>query len=408
MKIFADLHLHSSYAGGTSKRISIKDMIKTAKLKGLNVLATGDILLPAWRKQLLETLNRVDEGTLEKDGVYFIPEVEIEDKDRVHHVLLFKDFSQVEELYRILKRYSTNIDKEGRPKVRFSGAELLDIALDLDIAMGPAHAFVPWTSVYKSFNSLKECYGENWNRLSFLELGLSADTNMADRIAELQNLTFLSNSDAHSAYPHRLGREFNQIEVDDITAESIIKAIEHHKVTLNAGLDPREGKYHRTACTRCKTKFTLQDAIRFNWRCPLCGGKIKKGVRDRVEELATWPEPKHPPFRPPYYHIIPLTEIIQKMYGYSSPTSKTVLNLYENFVKKLGPEIEILLFKPKEELEKHMPKELVDVIIRMRNDQIEYVEGGGGQYGEPILRPEMRREDKWYQGSKQSNLLDFL
>ncbi|NPA85825.1 MAG: TIGR00375 family protein [bacterium] len=408
MKIFADLHIHSSFAGGTSKFISVEELARTAKLKGLHVLGTGDILLPAWRKHLLEKLERVDEGTLELGGVRFVPTAEIEDKHRVHHLLLFKDFAQVEELYERLKRCSPNIDKEGRPRVLLSGAELADILVDLDVAFGPAHAFVPWTSIYKSFNSLKECYDEHWKRLSFLELGLSADTYMADRIAELQELPFLSNSDAHSAYPHRLGREFNQLEVEEPTAEQVVKAVQHRRVTLNAGLDPREGKYHCTACARCKTKFTLEQAQQLNWRCPLCGGTIKKGVRDRIEELATWKEPRHPPFRPKYYHIIPLTEIIQRMYGYSSPTTRAVLKLYENFVEKLGPETEILLFKPYEELKKVMPEELVEVVRKMREDKLEYIAGGGGQYGVPLLTGKENIKDKWYSQSQQKNLLDFI
>lgn len=60
-----------------------------------------------------------------------------------------------------------------------------------------------------------------WKKPDFLELGLSADTNMADRIEELQDIVFLTNSDAHSPWPHRLGREFNRLKLDDFSYTSL-------------------------------------------------------------------------------------------------------------------------------------------------------------------------------------------
>ena len=46
--------------------------------------------------------------------------------------------------------------------------------------IGPAHAYSPWTGMYKSFDSIYDCYGK---APDFVELGLSADTFMADTVA---------------------------------------------------------------------------------------------------------------------------------------------------------------------------------------------------------------------------------
>jgi len=54
------------------------------------------------------------------------------------------------------------------------------------------------------------------NSIHFIELGLSADTDYADRIAELARRTFLSNSDAHSPRCNKLAREFNQMELKEL------------------------------------------------------------------------------------------------------------------------------------------------------------------------------------------------
>ena len=59
----------------------------------------------------------------------------------------------------------------------------MDIAHENGCIIGPAHAFTPWTSIYKEYDSIMDCYGK---MPDFLELGLSADSDMADTIEELR------------------------------------------------------------------------------------------------------------------------------------------------------------------------------------------------------------------------------
>ena len=108
-------------------------------------------------------------------------------------------------------------------KALFLGFSLriFDLVKEYDCLIGPAHAFTPWTGMYKSYDSIYDCYGK---KPDFVELGLSADTFMADCVRELKDFPFLTNSDAHSPWPHRLGREFNQLELDDISFSSIKKS----------------------------------------------------------------------------------------------------------------------------------------------------------------------------------------
>jgi len=91
-----------------------------------------------------------------------------------------------------------------------NGAEIADVVLEADGLIGPSHAFTPWTGMYAAYRSLAECYQEHADRIKFIELGLSADTDYADRIAELSSRTFLSNSDAHSPAPTSWPGSFNQ------------------------------------------------------------------------------------------------------------------------------------------------------------------------------------------------------
>ena len=97
------------------------------------------------------------------------------------------------------------------------GCEIAEITKDLGALIGPCHAFTPWTALYAYHDSLKSCYGDMTDYVSFIELGLSADSDYADRIGELQRLTFLTNSDAHSPSTNKLAREFTQFNVPEIT-----------------------------------------------------------------------------------------------------------------------------------------------------------------------------------------------
>ncbi len=375
MIVNVDLHIHSKYSGGTSKDMNLRNIIKYSKIKGLDIVGTGDCLNPEYLKEIKEFKDK-----------NIILTTEVEDKDRVHHLIIVPNIEKAEELRERFKKYSKDIDKEGRPKIYLSGREILEIVREADSLIGPAHAFVPWTSIYKSFDSIYQCYEK---KPDFIELGLSADSDMADMIKELREFVFLSNSDAHSYHPHRLGREFNQLIVDNIGGlednfEEIKRAIKNKKVIANYGLDPKLGKYHLTACSKCYIKFKLEDAKKFNFKCPECGGRIKKGVYDRVLELSDG-KIEHPNFRAKYIKIIPLAEIISLTIGKGIFT-KSVQRIWETFINKYGNEIDVLINADIKEL-KEIHERVGEAIKLFREGKIYILPGGGGKYGEISFYP---------------------
>jgi PHP family Zn ribbon phosphoesterase len=42
MRIIADLHIHSKYSAATSEEMNLVNLERQAKIKGLNLLGTGD------------------------------------------------------------------------------------------------------------------------------------------------------------------------------------------------------------------------------------------------------------------------------------------------------------------------------------------------------------------------------
>jgi len=414
MIINADLHLHSKYSMACSGKMDLQTIAQEAAKKGIDLVATGDCIHPLWMKEIRKA--SVDDETITLGKTSFTLTTEIEDNHRVHHLLILPSISKSEELAEAMSRHG-DLSSDGRPTVRLNGAEIAEIARDIGALIGPCHAFTPWTAMYAYHDSLKSCYGDMTDYISFLELGLSADSDYADRISELHRLTFLTNSDAHSPLSNKLAREFNRMEVPDMSFDGLRKAIlreEHYRVILNVGFYPQEGKYNESACIKCFTHYSLEESVSNKWKCSVCGGRIKKGVYDRVNELADLPQPVHPDHRPPYVHLMPLSEIIMMALGHASINTKGVQDAWNALIDKFDDELHILLYAEQKSMD-FMDKRIVDAILAFREKKVILHPGGGGQYGRIELPPERdagkkaAEKDDGNRGNKksQSSLFDF-
>lgn len=400
MQVNADLHIHSKYSMATSPKMDLPTLAAESKKKGIQLVATGDCLHPKWLSEIKK--NQEENGVFHVDNIHFILTTEVEDANQVHHLIIIPSISKAEELYELMRPRSNNINSDGRPNVRMDGVEIAQAAKDAGALIGPAHAFTPWTAMYAYHNSLKECYGDLAGYIYLIELGLSADTSYADRISELSCLTFLTNSDAHSPYVNKLAREFNRFEMEDISFEELSMAIireKGRKPLLNVGMPPEEGKYNESACIRCFKHFTMRESIIKSWRCS-CGGTIKKGVKDRVNELASYTTPHHPPHRPPYLHLIPLSEIIAMALGIGTNT-KGVKKIWDVLIEQYGSEVAVLVDTTIND--SGVDERVIDAIKYFREGKVRVIPGGGGQYGKVelgIAEPEKTLEP-------QKSLFDF-
>ena len=422
MIINSDLHIHSHYSAATSPRMDLPTLATEASRKGIQLLGTGDCLHPKWLKGIREQEEKKGifyfkgNGEGKDTNTTFVLTVEVEDMKRVHHLLILPSISKTEELYESFRKYSPDIDSNGRPSLRLSGEEIAEHAKDAEALIGPCHAFTPWTALYAYHNSLRECYGDMVGYVSFVELGLSADSSYADRIKELHELTFLTNSDAHSPYPIRLAREFNRFQVEEISFDELKAAIERkrgRKPVLNVGMPPKEGKYNESACIRCYKHYSLREAMIRKWRCE-CGGLIKKGVRDRVNELADC-NGTHPEHRPPYLHLIPLAMIIG-LAVHKSASSKSVTKIWESLLAEFGTEVNVLVDASIDDFQAvnfKLDAGVLEAIKAFREGEIRVIPGGGGKYGVIELKAketgeEMEVEEETGRGQKgQLSLLDF-
>jgi uncharacterized protein (TIGR00375 family) len=367
MQVNADLHIHSPFSIASSRDMVPARLREGCRSKGLQVLGSGDGLHPGWRRTWQES---PDDGS----GMLVVPTGEVEDRDRVHHLILLESWEDFEDLGRHLETDPARLRISGRPRVGLGGEAIAEQVHALGGLVGPAHAFTPWTSLYASFDCVAACYGAE--PIDFLELGLSADSSYGAGISELRGVPFLTNSDAHSPSPVRLGREFTRLSVRELTCKGVLESVRTGAVVMNAGFFPEEGKYNRTACTRCYRQFSLAEAGALNWRCSDDRGRIKKGVLDRARELSDSP----PTPRPPYLHLIPLGEIVQRVLSTSSPHTAKCRRLYGELVAAFGTEIAVLVDVPVGEI-REVNAAVAAAVDALRSGRLVLHPGGGGRYG---------------------------
>jgi len=413
-----DLHIHSLHSIGVSKVMTIPKLAEGAKAKGLHLIGTGDATQPQWLKHLKKHLMKKGE-ILEHDSVAFVPTVEIEDIESIHHVVLLPSFESVETLRKLLKPTSPNLNHEwgGRPRVNLNGETIAGFVRDAGGMIGPAHAFTPYKAIFREnkHDSLASCYGKETSHIHFLELGLSADSEIADCIPELHRLSYITSSDAHSPNPNKLGREFVRLEMKEPTYDEVSLALKREKgrrPLLNVGLDPRLGKYFLSYCSKCRrtlhigrgdgppsfdnlnvyincrdekdSQRLLVDISKRKVKCPADGKLLRLGVRDRAAAIGVG-ESKSPKHRPPYLRIAPLLDIIVSALGVKSASSKTAIRLYDNIRESLGTETMVLTSTSIQKISTFNER-VAQMVELYRNGTASYEIGGGGRYGK-LLPP---------------------
>ncbi len=415
MRLIADLHLHSKYSGATSQRMNIAELVDFAKIKGLNILGTGDALHPKWISELRRELVYFDDGlyvsTRDKE-IYFIIQTEVatihqfnNKSRRIHHVIIMPSLEIAVQLSEAVKKYG-DVESDGRPILNVDPAELVEIVMELDRLnmVFPAHAWTPWWSMLGAFSGvdhIRECYQDMVKNIYAIETGLSSDPSMNWRISWLDNYTLLSFSDSHSPYPYRLGREAVVFNLSKPSYREIIEAVKNKDSTtimMSIEVPPEYGKYHWTGHRNCNFgPIEPSEAKKLNYKCPVCGRKLTKGVDDRVEELADRPRGYIPEKKIDYVHVIPLQELIALSMGIevdneSKLNSSKIWSEYEKLINAFGNEFKILLEVREEEIEKVGGRKLAELIVNMRQRKLRIIPGYDGVYGKLVT--EDRHIDK--------------
>ena len=385
--------------------MTIKEIARYAKIKGLQLVGTGDFTHPQWLKEIRETLKADgDSGLYRVTGTSELPmhfmlttEVctifDFENQSRkVHHVILTPNLDTATQINEALGKYG-NLSADGRPILNTTAPQLVEEVMQVsgDNVVFPAHAWTPWFSVFgafSGFDSIEDCYQDMTRHIHALETGLSSDPPMNWRLSKLDRFTLVSNSDSHSFWPWRMGREANVFELQHVTYKEITDAIQtkdtsRFKFTIET--DPAYGKYHWTGHRNCSVSLSPQEARKLNNVCPVCGRRLTEGVEQRVEELADRPVDYKSSDSPGFIRLMPLSEIIATVIDAASPSTQAVWKIYNPLISKFGDEYKILIDTPKEALAEVVDQRFADAIVKVREGAVKVVPGYDGVYGKLVL-----------------------
>ncbi|MGQ9464107.1 MAG: endonuclease Q family protein [bacterium] len=388
--MIADLHIHSRFSRATSQDMTIPRIAEYAKIKGIDLVGTGDFTHPRWLNELREHLQFKD-GVYEYAGVKFILTVEVNNiynkngrLRRIHNIIFAPDFQTAEKINKYLGKYG-RLEADGRPILSLPTDEMLKALLDIspEAFIVPSHIWTPWFSLFGSnsgFDSIEECFGELTNEVFAMETGLSSDPAMNWRLSCLDKFSLISNSDAHS--PNRLGREANVFseELNYHSLKEVLKNKDRSRFLFTIEFYPEEGKYHFDGHRRCQVRMSPKEAKLNNNICPVCSRNITVGVLHRIEMLADRDEGYIPENSIPYKNLIPLEEIIAEAMGVGRDTVG-VKNEYQRLCKIFGSEFEILLNTPIEELKNNAQEKIAQGIERMRRGDVIINPGYDGEFG---------------------------
>ena len=426
MRVIADLHIHSRYSRATSEKMCVEEIARFAKIKGLNLVGTGDFTHPEWLKELQEELVHEPESALYKvakhpdSPVRFMMTTEVStiftfegEIKKIHHVVLTPNIETAAQINDRLSKYGS-LSSDGRPTLNMSAPHLVEEIMEVssDNMIFPAHAWTPWFSIFgafSGFNSVEECYQDMTKHIHALETGLSSDPQMNWRLSKLDRFTLLSNSDSHSFWPWRIGREANVFELQKPNYHEIVDTIrlkdqERFKFTIET--DPAYGKYHWTGHRNCHVSLSPQGAIKLGNICPVCRRKLTKGVEQRVEELADRPADFKPERFIGFKRLLPLSEIIATVLKSDSPSTQKIWSIHNMLIEKFGDEYTVLIEIPQEVLNKIVDEKIAEAIVRVREGNAKVVPGYDGVYGRLVLFEENPTEPV-PRGVQQLNITDF-
>jgi len=323
-----------------------------------------------------------------------------------------------------LSRYG-DLESDGRPVLNMSAPHLVEEVMEVsrDNMVFPAHAWTPWFSVFGAFSGfdrMEDCYQDMIKYIYALETGLSSNPPMNWRLSSLDRFTLLSNSDSHSSWPWRIGREANLFVLERLTYWDIVDSIRRkdaNVLRLTIETDPAYGKYHWTGHRSCGVSLPPEEAIKLGNKCPVCHKRLTKGVEQRVEELADRPYGFKPPGSPEYMHLLPLSEVISAVISANSPNSQKTWSIYNALISRFGNEYSVLIDADFNEIARVTNPLIAEAIVRVREGRVKVIPGYDGVYGQIIIFPERgigvtggeeEKGEEETRGVKQKSLSDFF
>jgi len=389
--IYADLHVHLGWAGSPGAGVKIsaaRDLTLAGILqecqerKGISMVGVIDATTSGALEDFEALLasgvvhELADGGLSYRDEVTLIPGAEIEvihapNRKPLHLLCYLPGARQLREFAAWQRSLVKNLSLSTQRHHGTSPSDAVSFVGQLGGIVIPAHIFTPFKSAFAAAPRLSDLIDPGlWRHIPAVELGLSSNTELADRLSELQSFSYVTNSDAHSL--GKIAREYNRIAMAAPTFgewQKALRGVDGRAVQANFGLDPRLGKYHRTFCLDCDQRCSGEAPVLI---CPLDPShKLVVGVLDRIEQIRSLDRSDRiVRQRPPYVHQIPL----QFVPGLGRRGMNRLLSAF-------GTEMAVLHQATELELVEVVGQRLASLVLAARSGHLGIESGAGGVYG---------------------------
>ncbi|RKD27989.1 hypothetical protein SAMN02745883_00387 [Caminicella sporogenes DSM 14501] len=232
MKFYYDLHIHTSLSPCGDRDMTPNNIVNMALLKGLDIIAITD------HNSVKNCMPCIE--IAESKGLLVIPGMEIQTKEEVHLLCLFKDVYKAVEFEKSINTLIPDI----KNKPEFFGEQLIfDIH---DNIIGREERLLISSvdiTIQQTFKKVKELDGlvipahidkKNFSIISNLgfipfdldikTLEISVHCNKNDLIKEykyLKRYSFITNSDAH--YLGDISERINYMQIENKTIDEVFK-----------------------------------------------------------------------------------------------------------------------------------------------------------------------------------------
>ncbi len=427
MRVTADLHIHSRFSRATSQKMNLREITRFAQIKGLNLVGTGDFTHPRWFREIERELVEIADTDLLRpqkhpdSSVQYMITGEVSTVftfegrvKKIHHLILAPSLETAAWINKQLASYG-DLSIDGRPTLEMTASQLVEEVMqvsDKNVVI-PAHAWTPWFSLFGAFSGfdrIEDCYQDMTKHIPALETGLSSDPPMNWRLSSLDKYTLVSNSDCHSPWPWRIGREANVFELKQLTYDEVIDTLRQKDETrfkFTIETNPAYGKYHWTGHRNCNVSLSPQEAAKFGNYCPVCRRKLTKGVEHRIEELADRPIGFEPKRTPNYIRLLPLHDIIATILEVSYQGAQRVWEIYNKLVAEFGNEYAVLMEASQDDLSRVVDPILAQAIIRVREGKVKIIPGYDGVYGQLLLFEDLTERENRPETVDQKSIAEF-
>lgn len=234
MKAFYDLHIHSVLSPCAERDMTPNNIVNMALIKELNFIAITDHNSIANVAAALKVAADLP--------ITVIPGIEVQSKEDVHAICLFKEFAQLECFYDHIIAHITPMDHDAKrfgeqtimdendqivgnigqsvyASIQLSVDDIVTIAAQYGGHVIPAHLDRPSYSMIANLGFIAP-------DLAIKAIEISGEADVTGFIAKhryLKNYRLVINSDAHELY--RISEPQNSIEVAQMTIDAFFDAL---------------------------------------------------------------------------------------------------------------------------------------------------------------------------------------